>query len=322
MTGTAGGLRLAVVGAGAVGGYVGGMLAAAGGDVRFLARGETLAALRRDGLRITGGPGGPSADRHVPAVRASADPAELGEVDAVLLCVKTPQLTAAARALAPLLGEDTAVVTVQNGVEAPDQVASVLGRDRVLPGLARVVAVPVRPGVVRHLGPPGALGFTEWDGGVSERVLRLREALRAAALTAAEPADVWAELWAKFLVVVPVGGLGAATGGATVGELRSRAGTRRLLVAAMREIHGTAVRLGIGLPEDAVDTAVGLVDRQAPDATSSLQRDVLAGRPSELDAWTGAAVRLAARAGHRAPVLELLHELLAAREALAVGAPH
>ncbi|MFD0531176.1 ketopantoate reductase family protein [Kitasatospora arboriphila] len=134
-------------------------------------------------------------------------------------------------------------------------------------------------------------------------------------------ADVWAELWAKFLVVVPVGSLGAATGGATVGELRSRAGTRRLLVAAMREIHGTAVRLGIGLPDDAVDTAVGLVDRQAPDATSSLQRDVLAGH-SELDAWTGAAVRLAARAGHRAPVLELLHELLAAREALAAGAPH
>ncbi|MFJ6797366.1 2-dehydropantoate 2-reductase [Streptomyces sp. NPDC091268] len=312
----AGGPRVAVVGAGAVGGYFGGRLAAAGYDVRFLARGEGLAALRRDGLRVTDGSGGWT----VPQVRASDDPRELGEVDFVLLCVKTPQLAAAVEALAPLLGEDTGVVTVQNGVEAPEQVAAGIGRARVLPGMARVVAVRSGPGEVRHMGPPGALGFAEWDGAASERVLRLRGALAEAGVAVAEPNDIWADLWAKFLLVVPVGSLGAATGGATMGELRSRPGTRRMLIAGMREIHGTARALGIALPDDAVDTATELMDRQSPEATSSLQRDILAGRPSELEAWTGAAVRLAARAGRGAPVLETAYELLAAREALA-GAP-
>ncbi|MGF1425942.1 2-dehydropantoate 2-reductase [Kitasatospora sp. LaBMicrA B282] len=306
--------RIAVVGAGGVGGVLGGRLAAAGTPVRFLARGEQLAALRSTGLQVSDAAGDWSVP--APAVSASDDPRELGEVDLVLLCVKTPQLPAALDALPPLLGPTTAVVTVQNGVEAPEQVAVRFGRDRVLPGLARVVATRTAPGRVRQLGPPAALGFAEWDGSTSDRVARLREVLRAASVTAPEPADIWAELWAKFLLVVPVGSLGAATGGATIGQLRERDGTRQLLVAAMREIERTARALGIDLPADAVETATALMDRQPPDAATSLQRDLLAGRPSELDAWTGAAVRLAARAGEPAPVLGLLYELLAARSSL------
>ncbi|MFI2203091.1 2-dehydropantoate 2-reductase [Streptomyces sp. NPDC020192] len=309
--------RVAVVGAGAVGGYLGGRLAAAGHDVRFLARGATLAALRRHGLRITDASGVET----VSEVRASDDPREIGAADYVLLCVKTPQLPDAVDALGPLVGADTAVVTVQNGVEAPEQAAAALGRDRVLPGTVRVVATTAGPGEVRHVGPPGALGFAEWDGGASKRVLRLRELLRSASVTALEPDDIWAALWAKFLLLVPIGSLGAATGGASVGELRSRPGTRKLLIAGMHEIHATARALGIALPDDAVDTATALMDGQAPDVTTSLQRDILAGRPSELDAWTGAAVRLAARAGTGAPVHEMLHELLATRASLPVRTP-
>jgi len=305
-----GGPSIAVVGAGAVGTYFGGRLAAAGHDVRFLARGENLAALRRHGLRITNG----STARSVPGVRASDDPRDIGQVDYVLLCAKTSQLPAAIDALRPMLGESTGVVTVQNGVEAPEQVAAGIGRDRVLPGMARVVATTVRPGEVQHVGPPGALGFAEWDSTASDRVIRLREVLRDASVIVMEPYDIWAGLWAKFLLVVPIGSLGAATGGATIGELRSRPGTRNLLIAGMREIHETGIKLGIELPADCVDTATELMDRQSPDVTSSLQRDILAGRPSELEAWTGAAVRLAGRAGLTAPVHEMLYELLAVRE--------
>jgi 2-dehydropantoate 2-reductase len=304
-----GGPSIAVVGAGGVGGYLGGRLAAAGYDVRFLARGENLAALRRSGLRITNGAG----DLSVPQVRAAEDPQEIGKVNFVLLCVKTWQLPAAIDALSPMLDEDTSVVTVQNGVEAPEQVAAKIGRSRVLPGTIRVVATMVGAGEVRHFGPPGALGFAEWDSSVSSRVGRLREVLRDASVTVTEPSDIWADLWAKFLLVVPIGSVGAATGGATIGELRSRAGTRRMLIAGMRETYDTGMGLGIPLPGDAVDTAIGLMDRQPPDITSSLQRDILAGRPSELEAWTGAAVRLAGRAGRTAPVHEMLYELLAAR---------
>ena len=303
------GPTIAVVGAGAVGGYIGGRLAAAGYDVRFLARGENLAALRTKGLRITNG----STELTVPEVRASDDPRDLGEADYVLLCVKTPQLPAVVETLPPMVGQDTAVLTLQNGVEAPEQVAAGIGRDRVLPGTVRVLATTLGPGEVAHLGGPGVLGFAEWDGSVSARVVRLREVLRDARLTVVEPPDIWADLWAKFLLVVPVGSLGAATGGATIGELRSRAGTRKLLIAGIRENYGTAVGLGIALPGDAVETAIGMMDRQPPDITSSLQRDILAGRLSELEAWTGAAVRLANSAGRAAPVHETLYELLATR---------
>jgi 2-dehydropantoate 2-reductase len=304
------GPSIAVVGAGGVGGYLGGRLAAAGYDVRFLARGENLAALRRNELRITNG----STDWSVPEVRASDDPQDIGEVHFVLLCVKTSQLPAAIDALSPMVGEDTAVLTVQNGVEAPEQVAARIGRSQVLPGTVKVVATMVGPGEVRHVGPPGTLGFAEWDSSASNRVIRLREVLRDALVTVTEPSDIWADLWAKFLLVVPIGSLGAATGGATIGELRSRAGTRQILIAGMREIYETGIGLGIALPEDAVGTAIGLMDRQQSDVISSLQRDILAGRPSELEAWTGAVVRLASRAGRTAPVHEMLYELLAMRE--------
>ena len=313
MTGETSGPSIAVVGAGGVGGYLGGRLAAAGHDVRFLARGENLAALGRKGLRVTNG----SSDWSVPDLRASDDPQDIGEVDYVLLCVKTSQLPAAVDALGPWVGRNTAVLTVQTGVEAPEQVAAVIGHDRVLPGIVRVVATLVGPGEVRHVGGPAALGFAEWDGSVSDRVKRLCEVLRDASLTAMEPSDIWVDLWAKFLLVVPIGSLGAATGGATggatIGELRSRRGTRRMLIAGMREIHETGIALGIELPGDAVDTAIGIMDHQQPDVTCSLQRDILAGKPSELEAWTGAAVRLADRAGRTAPVHEMLYELLATR---------
>jgi 2-dehydropantoate 2-reductase len=315
MTRQPGTSRIAVVGAGGVGGYLGGRLAAAGHDVRFLDRGPNLAALRRTGLRVTTDSTGWS----VPEVRASDDPSHIGEVDFVLLCVKTPQLPAAVDALGPMLGADTAVVTVQNGVEAPGQVAAGIGRDRVLPGTVRVVATKVGPGEVRHVGAPGALGFAEWDGSGSERVTRLREALGDAQVTVLEPTDIWAALWMKFLLLAPIGSLGAATDGATIGELRSRAGTRRMLIAGMREVLDTGTALGIALPADAVDNAVTVMDRQQPEVTTSLQQDILAGKPSELDAWTGAVVRLADRAGRAAPVHEMLYELLATRVARTAG---
>lgn len=311
------GPSIAVVGVGGVGGYFGGRLAAAGHDVRFLARGETLAALRRDGLSVTSGPTVWSASH----VRASDDPHEIGEVDFVLLCVKTPQLPAALDALGPLVGVDTAVVTVQNGVEAPERVAARIGHDRVLPGLVQVVATKTGPGQVRHIGGPGALGFAEWDGHASPRVLRLRETLRDARLASWEPGDIWAQMWGKFLLVVPIGSVGAAADGADIGELRSRAGTRRMLIAGMREIHDVATALGIALPANVLDDAIAFMDRQPAHVTTSLQQDILAGRPSELDDWTGAVVRLADRAGTMAPIHETLYELLAMRASRRGHAP-
>jgi 2-dehydropantoate 2-reductase len=301
-------LRVAMIGAGGIGGYFGGRLAAAGHDVTFVARGEHLKALRREGLSVDSVAGSFT----VAPAQATDDTREIGEVDFVMLCVKTWQLPPAIPALAPLIGADTAVVTVQNGVEAPEQVARTIGRHAVLPGSVKIFANLEGPGRVRHVGGPAALTFAEWDNRPTERVERLRAALDNAGTTAVISADIWAELWAKFLFVVPFGGLGTATD-APIGLLRSREGTRGLLIDAMREIQQVARAMDVALPEDILDSTMAFIDRQPAGGTSSLQRDIASGHRSELEAWTGAVVRLGERTGIATPVNNLLYEVAGVR---------
>lgn len=304
-------MRIGIVGAGGVGGYFGARLAAAGQDVAFVARGKHLEALKADGLVVHS----PAGDLQLP-VQATSDPAEIGPVDYVLICVKTWQLPEAIDTIRPLVGPDTAIITVQNGVEAPDQVAEVYGRDAVLPGAAEVIAYVESPGVIRHLGN-GKLNFGEWDNAPTPRTDLLRDAFIAAGLQATVPGDIWAALWTKFLSVVPGGGLGTATG-AGYGVLRTHPATRRLLTEAITEIRDIALARGIRLAEDVVPQTLAWIDQLPADGTTSLQRDLIAGRPSELDAWTGAVVRLGAESGVPTPVNTFLFELAGAR-ALAAG---
>ncbi|WP_410790166.1 2-dehydropantoate 2-reductase [Kribbella sp. C-35] len=303
-------MRIGIVGAGGVGGYFGARLAA-GQDVAFVARGKHLEALKADGLVVRS----PAGDLQLP-VQATSVPAEIGPVDYVLICVKTWQLPEAIDTIRPLVGPDTAIITVQNGVEAPDQVAEVYGRDAVLPGAAEVIAYVESPGVIRHLGN-GKLNFGEWDNAATPRTGLLRDAFIAAGLQATVPDDIWAAMWTKFLSVVPGGGLGTATG-AGYGVLRTHPATRRLLTEAITEIRDVALARGIGVAEDVVPRTLAWIDQLPPDGTTSLQRDLIAGRPSELDAWTGAVVRLGAESGVPTPVNSFLFELAGAR-ALAAG---
>ena len=304
-------MRIAVLGTGGIGGYFGGRLAAAGHDVTFVARGAHLEAIRERGLQVASVAG----DFTVHPASATDDPASAGVVDVVLLAVKTWQLPPVLETLPSIVGPATAVVTTQNGVEAPDQVAAVVGRGAVLPGIAKIFAFIDGPGRITHAGGPASLAFDEWEprpGGASERVVRLRQAVAASGAASPEPDDIWAELWSKMLMVVPFGGLGAALA-ATIGELRGNPARRALLRDAMREVESLARARGIRLPEKVVEGTLAFVDDQPADATTSLQRDLLEGRPSELDAWTGAVVRLAADAGVDVPLHRLLLELLRSR---------
>jgi 2-dehydropantoate 2-reductase len=298
-------MKIAVIGTGGIGGYFGGRLAAAGHDVGFVARGAHLEALRRDGLTVRSVAG----DFTVSPAQATDDSRDLGQTDVVMFAVKTWQIDSATPLLAPLMGPGTAVLTTQNGVEAPHQVADVVGREAVLPGLAKIFAGIEEPGVIRHIGGPASLAFAEWDDHPSDRVERLRAALAEAGAAVDVPENVWTELWAKFLFVVPFGGLGAVTD-APIGVLRSEPGTRRLLEAGMREIRDVGQAMGIKLPADIVETTMAFVDQQPAEGRSSLQRDLLAGRPSELDAWNGAVARLGAKAAIATPVHSLLTDVL------------
>lgn len=307
-------MRIAVFGTGGIGGYFGGRLAKAGHPVVFVARGGHLRALREGGLHVESVGG----DFSVHPVHATDDPAAAAGADYVLLAVKTWQVAEAGRALLPALGPDTAVVTLQNGVEAPAQLAAVVGRERVLPGTVRVFSQVTGPGRIRHAGGPGSIAFGEWDGRESARVARLRDAFAAAGVPVETPADVFAALWRKFLFVVPMGGIGAVSR-APVGVTRSVPETRRLLDAAMREIHAVAAAHGVALPTDAVEETLAFVDAQPAAGTSSLQRDLAEGRPSELDAWVGAVVRLGEEAGVEVPVHRFVHAALLPLERRARG---
>lgn len=280
-------LRVAVIGAGGVGGYFGGRLAQAGHDVTFLVRGATLDALGTRGLRVESLLG----DFTVHPVQATDDPTDVGVVDAVLVAVKAPQVPEVARSLAPLLGPGTAVLPLQNGVEATTQLAAALGKERVLGGLCRIIRAIDEPGVIRHSGGQPSVTFAELDGHLSERVGRLRRAFEAAGVAVEVPEDIEVAIWEKALFVSSLGAV-AAVARATIGELRDRPETRGLIEQGMREVGALALARGVRLRPDVVERSMAFVDTLPASGTTSLQRDIEAGRPSELDDQLGAIVRL------------------------------
>lgn len=308
------GMRIAVFGSGSVGGYFGARLARAGLDVAFIARGEHLRAMQSHGLRVES----PGSDFTIHPVLATDDPAQVGPVDAVLVGVKTWQVVEAAEAMRPLVGPDTLVVPLQNGVEAPDQLAAILGQEHVLGGLCHIIVMVIAPGHVRHMGLEPKVFFGEMDRRTSERAERLRRTFERAGLNAQIPPDIHVALWDKFLVLASWGGLGAVTR-APIGVLRSLPQTRALLEEAMREIAAVAHHRQIALPGDAVARAMRFLDDAPPEGTTSMQRDILAGRPSELEAQNGAVVRLGRESGLLAPVHGFIYNCLLPMEMRARG---
>jgi 2-dehydropantoate 2-reductase len=308
-------MRIGIFGSGGVGGYFGGRLAEAGEDVRFVARGAHLAALRDRGLRVTS----PAGDFVVHPVHASDDPAALGEVDVVLVAVKAWQVGEAAGALRPMLGASTFVVPLQNGIEAPDMLAAVLGRNRVLGGLCRIIAYVEGPGHIRHAGVPPSITFGELDALGSARAEALRAAFARARGVQAEIApDVRAAMWEKFLFIAATSGLGALTR-APAGIIRSQPETRALLTQALKEIHAVALAQGIALPADGVERTLAFVDSLPADGTMSMQRDVIEGRPSELEAQIGAVVRLGEATAVPVPLHRTIYAALLPLERRARG---
>jgi 2-dehydropantoate 2-reductase len=308
-------MRISIFGTGAVGAYFGGRLAEAGEPVAFVARGEALRVLRERGLRVAS----PEGDFTVHPVHASDNLATLPPSDAILLAVKAWQVPDAARAIAPALGPDTFVVPLQNGVEAAAQLAATLGPARVLGGLCRIIAWVEAPGVVRHEGAEPYIGFGELAGGLSPRTRSLQGALsRCHGVTAEALEDIEAELWRKFLFISSVSGLGAVTR-APIGVLRRRPETRELLERAMQEVLAVARARGVALPDDAVDETLRFTDSLPEEGTTSMQRDIIAGRPSELEAQNGAVVRLGRETGVATPVHDFVYRTLRPLEARARG---
>lgn len=300
-------MQIAIVGAGGTGGFLATHLAPTHHDVHLVARGAHLDAIRARGLRFLR----PDGTETTVAVPATDDFAAVAAADMVLICVKTFQLPAVLDALRGIARPGTLVVTTQNGVEAPFGVAVALPEQIIVPGVVKVVALIEASGVIRHVGGAGTVVVGDLEGH-SGSAAKVRAALADGAVHADVTSDILSELWKKFLFVAPFGGLGAVTG-ASIGELRSTPEWRGLLRQSMTEVESLARARGIGLDDDVIEQTMSFVDSQPPHATSSLQRDLAAARPSELEAWTGAIVRLGDQSGVSVPVNRVLHQLLAPR---------
>ncbi len=307
-------MRIAIFGAGGVGGYFGAQLARAGEEVIFIARKEHLQAIRTHGLRVETSKG----KIVIQPAQASDDPAQVGAVDAVILGVKAWQVTEAARAMKPMIGPETFVVPLQNGVEASPQLEAILGAKNVLGGLCGTMSWIIGPGHIRSIGEVHFIKFGELDNRPSERTEQLRKAFERAGVKVEVPSDIQVALWEKFLFVVSFGGVGAVTR-APIGVIRTLPETRRLLEQCVREIFEVARARQIALSDGIVEKTMMFLDSLAPSGTTSLQRDIADGKPSELDAWNGAVVRLGQEVGITTPLNSFIHYSLLPLELRARG---
>jgi 2-dehydropantoate 2-reductase len=252
-------------------------------------------------------------DFRLERVNATENPESVGPVDAVIFATKAWQIPEAAQRAIPLMGKETMAVPLENGMEAPDQLARVFGRDHVLGGLCGIVSYIVEPGYIRHVAIDPFIMFGELDNSRTERVERLRETFERAGVKADVPPDIHRSMWSKFLFIAPMSAIGALTR-VPIGAWRTVPETREVAIHALREMIAVAAARGVDLGDDAISRTLQRYDAMAPDSTSSLQRDILEGKPSEVEAQVGAIVRLGREVRVATPVCEILYHLLLPQE--------
>lgn len=289
-------MHIVIVGAGGVGGYFGARLIAAGTRVTFIARGAHLRALQTTGLYIDS----PRGDLHLPAVAATDDVAAVAPADVVLLTVKMYDLDTVAARLGPLIGRDTVVVTLQNGVEAVDMVARHVGRGAVAGGVAYVAAVIDAPGRIRHTSLESLI-FGELDGRRSERLARLEAACTGAGIGARVSEAIELDLWSKFSRLSVFSGMTAVTR-SPIGVLRNDPELLALLQAACAETIRVGRARGVPIPDVLMDEILQMVAALPPQAKASMLEDLERGRRLELPWLSGAVVRLGREAGIATPI--------------------
>jgi len=307
-------VRIAIFGAGSVGGYFGGRLSQVGEDVVFIARGEHLNAMLTQGLRVDSMNG----DFTVQPVQATDNPSKIGKVDMVLVGVKAWQVPEAAEAMRPMIGPETFVLPLQNGLEAPAQLSEILGEQHVLGGLCGLFCYVAGAGHIVHAGTDPFVKIGEMDNRRSQRVELLLETFKRAGVKAEIPPDIQVAMWMKFLLIAVWSGMGAVTR-APVGIWRRLPETRRMAELSLQEIIAVAATRGISLPGEALQTIMTMYDGLVPRSTASLQRDVMEGRPSELEAQIGAVVRFGQEADVATPLFKFIYHSLLPMELRARG---
>jgi 2-dehydropantoate 2-reductase len=279
-------MKILVMGTGGVGGYYGGLLAEKGHEVTFVARGAHLEAIRRDGLKIKSVHG----DFTVFPANAAQDPAETGTTELVLFCVKTYNTDEAAQAIRPVIGPDTMVMSLQNGIDAAERIGNVIGMQHVVGGVTWLSSALEAPGVIRQVSQFRRILFGEMSGGLSKRIEILLEAFKDTGITVEASEDIRKVLWTKLVFITAVSSLGSLTR-LPMGDYRSIPETRNLLSNLMQEVKAVATAHNVQLEADVVEQWMEFIDHSAPHIKPSMQLDIEAGHRTELESMIGVVSR-------------------------------
>jgi 2-dehydropantoate 2-reductase len=308
-------MRFAIFGTGGVGGYFGGRLAQAGQDVTFIARGAHLAAIQESGLRVDSING----DFLIHPAAVTDSPQSIGAVDVVILAMKGFHLDSALEQMMPLIGADTIILPLLNGMEHMGTLHSAFGQENLLGGLCRISAFIVAPGHIKHVGMPPNIAFGELDNSKSERVESLHKVFSTLQGATAEiPADINIAMWEKFIFISGTSGIGALTR-QPVGEYRTDPESRKMLHDAMSETAAVARARGANISPTFVEETMQRVDNLPPQMLASMQKDMMEGRPSELNEQTGAVIRMGKAVNVPTPTHERIYTKLLPLENKARG---
>ena len=297
-------MRIAIMGAGSVGGYFGGLLAKAGNEVTLLARGAHLEAIRRQGLVVKSNWGEFNAQ-----VSATNRPQEVGPVDLVMLTVKTYQNPDVIPGLLAMMDQDTSVLTLQNGVESYVEVAKQVGHEGVLAGAAYIETHIESPGVIKQVGEVVRIVFGETDGRSTPRAERVLEAFKVAEIVTEMSPDVVKTLWTKFLFISTLAGL-TSVARAPMSDLLTNQASCAMVLATMQEIEAVGRASGVALDPDVVDRTMDYMRTAAKDLHASMHTDLELGRPLELEALNGAVVRMGVQVGVPTPINNFIYATL------------
>jgi 2-dehydropantoate 2-reductase len=298
-------MRIAVMGSGGLGGYFGARLCEGGSQVYFIARGRHLDAMRSEGLRVEG-----PAPMHIPNVRATEDPREIGPVDLVLVCVKLWDTEAALEQIKPLVGPSTTIISFQNGVLKDRYLRAAYDESHLMGGVGYVATTIDRPGVIRQTGPMQRLIFGEFDGAQTPRGMAFLQACLSGGINAELSSGIEREIWQKYVFLVGLSGT-TTTIRKTIGPIRENPQTRAFLLDVMREVVAVGRAQGVDLPEDYAEIRLRLADDVARDMTSSMHHDLERGNRLEVRWLAGGVVELGKANGVPTPLNRAIADILA-----------
>lgn len=305
-------MKILIMGTGGVGGYYGGLLAQQGNEVTFISRGAHLYAIRHEGLKVKSVHG----DFTVFPASATEDPAKVGPVDLILFCVKTYSTDEAAEAMRSAVGPQTAVLSLQNGIDAADRIGKIIGMEHVLGGATWLSSAVEAPGLIRQISQFRRIVFGELTGVRSERIQAIYEALNQTGITVEISEDIQKVLWTKLVFITAVSSIGSLTR-LPMGDYRSVPETRGLLSSLMQEVESLARAQGVNLDGDVVQKWLEFIDNSAPHIKPSMQLDVEAGHRTELESIIGVIGRKGRELGIPTPASDFVYSALLPVEAKA-----